>query len=124
MEGYRCVAGDWKITEGPESSIGRVKNRCGGLARRLICYGCNSKQEETGKKQDVGKPTMRYVHFMLPEKSRSLVNPQLSPSGDKQITKILDSPAKESWKEELGEHSGKRLLSRAKAYLGRGPRPR
>lgn len=66
---------------------------------------------------------MRYVDFILPEKSRSQVNSQSSSSGDKQITKILDSPAKESLKEELGEHSGKRLLCLAKADLERGLRP-
>lgn len=66
---------------------------------------------------------MRYVHFMLPEKSRSPVKPLLSLSGDMQISKILDSPAKESLKEELGDHGGKRLLCLAKAYLGRGLRP-
>lgn len=49
---------------------------------------------------------MRYVQFKLPEKSRSLINPQLSPSGDKQITIILDSPAKESLKEEMGTTGG------------------
>lgn len=66
---------------------------------------------------------MRYVDFILLEKSRRQVNPQLSPPGDKQITQIFDSPAKETLKEELGDHSGKRLLCLAKAYLERGLRP-
>lgn len=48
---------------------------------------------------------------------------KLSPSGDKQITIILDSPAKESLKEEMGDHSRRRVLCLAKVYLGRGPRP-
>lgn len=66
---------------------------------------------------------MRYIDFILPEKSRRQVNPRLSPPGDKQITKIFDSPAKEPLKEELGDHSGKRLLCLAKAYLERGLKP-
>lgn len=91
--------------------------------KKACLLGLQQKAEETGTKQDIGKPVMRYIHFMLSEKSRSLISPQLSPSGNMQMTKILDPSAKESFKEELGDHSGKRLLCLAKAYLGRGLRP-
>lgn len=52
-----------------------------------------------------------------------MINPQLPPSGAKQIINILDSFVKGSLKKDLRDHNGKRLFCLAKDFSGRGLRP-